>query len=120
MSELLLPQWIHFKTPSGHVIAMTRPLHSTIEQQWEHGDLQRVNEDGSPWGAPTIETEPAVAEGGFVEAPSRPKATAKVAEWQEYAVAIGACSADDAASLTKAQLVELTTPPEMLPADPEV
>lgn len=116
----LLPQWIYFKAPGGHVIAMTLPLHSTIEHQWEHGDLQRVNEDGSPWGEPAVEVAPQPPEGGGVEAPARPKPAAKVADWQEYAVAIGAASAQDAAGMTKAQLVELTTPPEMLPADPEV
>lgn len=111
-----MTDWIHFKAPGGHVIAMTLPLHSTIEQQWEHGDLQRVNADGSPWGDPVAE----VALSSAVEAPPRPKPTAKVADWQEYAVAIGAASPEAAAGMTKAQLVELTTPPEMRPADPEV
>lgn len=115
----LLPQWIYFKAPGGHVIAMTLPLHSTIEQQWEHGDLQRVNEDGSPWGE-LVDATPEPSPEGVVEAPARPKPAAKVADWQEYAVAIGAASAETAAGMTKAQLVELTTPPEMLPADPEV
>lgn len=111
---------IHFKAPSGHVIAMTLPLHSTIEQQWEHGDLQRVNEDGSPWGEPGAEVALQAPEGSGVETPTRPKPAAKVADWQEYAVALGAAGPEDAAGMTKAQLVELTTPPEMLPADPEV
>jgi hypothetical protein len=120
MSELLLPRWIHFRTPGGHVISMTLPLHSTIEQQWEHGDLHRVNEDGSPWGEPLAEDAAQATEEGVAETPARPKPAAKVADWQEYAVALGVTSPEDAAGMTKAQLVELTTPPEMLPADPEV
>ncbi|WP_042400190.1 hypothetical protein [Streptacidiphilus carbonis] len=119
-----MTELIHFKAPSGHVIAMTLPLHSTIEQQWEHGDLQRVAEDGSPWVEAVEVAEvvegPSGAPAGDVEAPVRPKAAAKIAEWQEFAVAIGACTADEAAGLTKAQLVELTTPPEMQPPVPEV
>lgn len=114
-----MTEWIHFKAPSGHVIAMTLPLHASIEHQWEHGDLQRVNEDGSPWSAPGAPPAP-LAEDDDPDVPVRPRAAANKAEWQDYAAAIGACSADDAAALTKAQLVELTTPPEMLPPVPEV
>ena len=44
-----MSEWIHLKAPNGDVIAMTLPLHPAIEQQWHNGDLQRVNEDGSPW-----------------------------------------------------------------------
>jgi hypothetical protein len=116
-----MADWIHFMTPAGHVIGMTLPLHESIEQQWEHGDLQQVNEDGSPRGEPAIEgSSQSHAEGDMPEALVRPKAAANKTEWQDYAVALGACSSEDAAGMTKAQLVELTTPQEMLPPDPEV
>lgn len=114
-----MDEWIHFLAPSGAVIGMTLPLHSTIEQQWEHGDLQRVNEDGSPWAETVDEAEPE-DDAAASEAPARPRPAAKVADWQAYAAAIGACSEDEAAGMTKQQLVELTTPPEMVPPVPEV
>ena len=81
-----MSEWIHLKAPNGDVIAMTLPLHPAIEQQWHNGDLQRVNEDGSPW-AP---------EGDSVDqeqddAPERPRESAQKREWVAYAVALGLC-----------------------------
>jgi hypothetical protein len=117
-----MADWIHFMTPAGHVIGMTLPLHESIEQQWQNGDLQQVSEDGSSWGEPDVEgaAQQSHAEGDMPEAPARPKAAANKTEWQDYAVALGACTAEDAAGMTKAQLVELATPRELLPPDPEV
>jgi hypothetical protein len=116
-----MADWIHFQTPAGHVIGMTLPLHESIEHQWEHGDLHRVNEDGSPWDELAVGDRPQpAADDDPSEAPARPKAAANKTEWQDHAVALGACTAEDAAGLTKAELVALTTPQEMLPPDPEV
>lgn len=112
---------VHLKAPGGGVIGFTLPLHSTIEKQWRQGELTRVTEDGAPWDAsgddPDALTEAGEREAG--EYPERPAPSAHKRHWQDYAVAIGACSGDDAEQMTKAQLVDLVTPPEEKPADPD-
>jgi hypothetical protein len=47
--------------------------------------------------------------------PPRPVASAPLKAWQEYATALGACSEEEAAAMTRAALIKLCTPPE---ADP--
>lgn len=50
-----------------------------------------------------------------VEQPERPLDTAPKKAWVDFAVAIGAKDADEAGDMTRAQLIELCTPPEIDP-----
>ena len=113
---------IHFRTPAGQILGMTLPVHEAIEHQWRTGELQRVQEDGSPWqGAGSLPGDPAPDDDGLAHegtAPSRPRANAHVSKWQRYAVALRACTEDQAAEMSRDELIKLTTPPEMEP--PEV
>ena len=127
-----MPEWIHLKAPNGTVIAMTLPLHVTIEQQWQRGELQQVNADGTPWTgvleavepeAPPADDSDGESSDGLelpLDSPVRPKDSAHKAAWQAHAVALGVCTEEEAAGATRAQLIEITTPPELLPLDPEV
>lgn len=109
-----MPDLIHLKAPNGVVIGFSLPLHESIEHQWRHGELQRVDADGNPWqGDETVPGEPGEDESPDGDAePVRPRGNAHVSKWAAYAVALGACSEDEAADMTRAQLIELTTPPE--------
>lgn len=51
--------------------------------------------------------------------PPRPAASAPKQAWQEYAVALGAASEEDASGMTKDALVKLCTPPEIDPLVPK-
>ena len=118
-----MSEWIHFKAPNGSVIGMTLPLHATIEQQWQRGELLQVNEDGTQWTAPDglgDGAESSDGDGPVPEAPVRPRDSAHKREWQAHAVALGLCTEEEAGAATRAQLIELTTPPELKPPDPEV
>lgn len=113
---------VWLKAPNGHVIGFTLPLHPTIERQWRDGILSRVNEDGSLYGDPSEglsdagePTEGSVAEqSGEPAWPVRPALNAPKSEWAAHAEALGL----DPAGKTKAQIVEMVTPPEETP--PEV
>lgn len=109
---------IHLRAPGGAVIGFTGPLHETIAEQWARGELERVHADGSPWqddeGLPG-EPGDDISE----SAPVRPRGNAHVSKWQAYAVAIGACTPDEAQGMTRAELIGLATPPEEKPPDPE-
>lgn len=125
---------LYLKAPSGHIIGFTLPLHWTIENQLRDGNLLRVAADGSPY-----EEEPAAAPetpesggsapaaagdgpggGSCAAAPARPRLNASKAAWARHAAALGLVTAEEADGLPRAALIELTTPPEMQPADPEV
>jgi hypothetical protein len=105
---------------AGHVIAFTLPLHETVDQQWRNGELQRVNEDGSPFegdqydlaGMYDLPPEDPPA-GPPDRAPARPADNAPLKAWQEYAVAVGACTAEEAVAMTRPDLISKCTPPEM-------
>ena len=126
------PDLVHLVAEGGAPIGFTLPLGEYIEKQWRAGDLMRVHEDGTPWhedgddpdtlaatSDPASE-EPAEPGGDDVEGvPVRPRDSAHRRHWQAYAVALGACTKDEADGMTKAQLVELVTPPEELPPGPE-
>ena len=121
---------VYLQAPGGAPLGLSLPLHWAIDAQWRRGELSRVHPDGSPWEeygqdpdslAAVLEAEsdvPGAAGDGDPEgdAVTRPRANAAVKAWREYAVAIGACTADEAEALTRAQLVELVTPPEEQPA----
>lgn len=124
---------IWLRTPSGVELMYTLPLDEYIDRQWRDGTLTRINEDGSaylddPFTALSAAGEPTAASGepaaeeipetspaeDTPAEPVRPAPNAPKGEWVAFAEALGL----DPAGKTKAQLVELTTPPEMQP--PEV
>jgi hypothetical protein len=112
----------------GHVIGFTLPLHPTVEERWRAGHLHRVQADGTAWegdpfalpgqaaAAAAEEPGPQPEDGGL----ARPKGNASRADWAAYAVALGACTEEQAAQLTRDELAALTTPPEDKPATPGV
>lgn len=51
--------------------------------------------------------------------PPRPPASAPKQAWQDYAVALGAVSEEDAPGMTRDALVKLCTPPEIDPLVPK-
>ena len=125
------PDLVHLAADGGVPIGFTLPLGEYVRKQWEAGELVRVNGDGTPWdeagddpdtlaAAQQASEEP--AEPGGDEPPGvpvRPRDSAHRRHWQAYAVDLGACTKDEADGMTRAQLVELVTPPEELPPDPE-
>jgi hypothetical protein len=125
------PGLVHLVAEGGAVIGFTLPLSEHVEKQWRAGELVRVHEDGSEWDEdqddpaalaavdePASE-EPAEPDGDADGVPVRPRDSAHRRHWIAYAVALGACSQDEADGMTRAQLVELVTPPEERPPDPE-
>lgn len=105
----------------GHVCGFTLPLPENVQARWKAGQLMRVNEDGSTYQGPHYvlpgddpET-PAETGGAAAGIPERPKKSSSRIAWAAYAIALGACSDDDAEKLTRDELVELTTPPEDKP-----
>ena len=126
----------------GHVIGMMLPLHPDIEARWRAGFLTRVTAEGEPWQGdqydvlpeppvsdnaadtttPTT-SEPATAPDTTTSNPAdpqppRPRGNASRADWAAYAVQLGAATEAEAATLTRDELAELTTPPEMKPTVP--
>ena len=113
------------------VIGFTLPLDEHAEKQWRAGELVRVHADGTEWDeaeddpdalAETSDPaggDPAAPGGDDFTLPARPRDSAHRRHWVAYAVELGACSQDEADGMTRAQLVELVTPPEERPADPE-
>ena len=104
-----------------HVVEMTLPLHPTIQKAWVAGKLTRVTEDGSPYEGDHYElpgksgraAPPPPGSDGDV--PERPKTSASRATWAHYAAEVGACTEDEAAQLTRDQLIDLATAPEDKP-----
>jgi hypothetical protein len=127
------PDLVHLAADGGAVIGFTLPLPEHVEKQWTAGELTRVREDGVPWDEAEDEPDALAAtsdpaSGGVSaepggddpgDVPVRPRDSAHRRHWQAYAVELGAATEDEVDSLTKAQLVELVTPPEELPPDPE-
>lgn len=135
---------IHLKAEGGIPIGMSLPLHETIAEQWRNGALKRVTADGGRWEgdefdltdleelSATPETSEPDAAGGETEGegddgesgrdpddewaePARPDDAAPVKAWRDYAAALGATTAEEAAGMSKPDLIKLCTPPE---ADP--
>lgn len=111
---------VHLRAPCGPVIAFTLPLHEAIEHQWRNGELERVCEDGSPWGGDGTPEGLSVPPPEFVPAeddatPARPADSAAKKAWQDHAVALGAVAEDEAAGMTRADLIARCTPPELDP-----
>lgn len=127
----MAPDLVYLVADGGAVIGFTLPLSEHVEKQWAAGELVRVSEDGTPWDEAEDEPDALAATsdpaggvsaepgGDDLTLPARPRDSAHRRHWQAYAVALGAASEDEADGLTKAHLVELVTPPEELPPDPE-
>ena len=125
------PDLVHLVADGGVPIGFTLPISEYVRKQWEAGELVRVNGDGTPYaeagddpdalagpdGPASDETGPGGDEPPGV--PVRPRDSAHRRHWQAYAVDLGACTKDEADGMTKAALVELVTPPEEQPPDPE-
>ena len=95
---------------NGSLQVFDVPLPLGIQHRLDKGDLVRVNEDGTPWIAPG---EPVVEppRGDLPpDAPPLPKKTDNRAVWTEFAVSQG-LDREEAASMTKAELIERFTPP---------
>ncbi len=125
----------------GHTVGMMLPLHPDVEARWRAGHLDRVHPDGSPWqdsdGDPfaVLSGEPAPAAASTIDhkpttiiEPSaakpadergRPRGNASRADWAKFAVSLGMASEAEAALMTRDELRELTTPPELRPPDPD-
>jgi len=81
-------------------------------------------EDSAPAGgaedsAPAGGAEDSAPAGGGGE-PVRPADSAPKQAWQDYAAALGACSAEEAAGMSRGDLIKLCTPPEADPLTPGV
>jgi hypothetical protein len=50
----------------------------------------------------------------------RPRKNGARQAWADYAVALGACTAEEAAGLSREQLIDLCVPQEEKPSDPAV
>lgn len=86
------------------------PLPLGIESRLNRGDLVRVNPDGTPWHEAGEEAvEPPLGDMP-PDAPPLPKKTDNRAVWTEFAVSQG-MDRTQAASMTKAELIEAHTPP---------
>ena len=100
--------WI--RGENGALHCMDVPLPPGIQDRLDKGDLVRVNEDGTPWREPD---EPVLEppHGDLPpDAPPLPKKTEPRAAWTEFAVSQG-MDREEAASMTKAELIERFTPP---------
>lgn len=126
------PELIYLKAPNGQVIGMTLPLRASIDEQWQRGQLLRVNEDGSPFGEsaavilPDGESgeeltgkpgedlkppgSPASEQPANPHEPKRPSSGAHRKTWAEYAVATGRVSDGQAEGLSRAELMQLAAP----------
>lgn len=107
-----MAETIHVRGEGGAIIAMDLPLPEGIAERYERGLLQRVHPDGSPFApVPVSPSEPEGDGGSDLTAgrSPRPGVNASKAEWIAYVVAQGQMSAEDAATYTKADLIELVS-----------
>lgn len=113
-----MAETIYVRGEGGAVIAMDLPLPDGIAQRYERGLIKRVNADGSPyqaaWSAPDPDGEkgPGEGQGGSdptAGRPPRPGANASKSEWIAHVVGQGLMSAEDAATYTKADLIDLVS-----------
>jgi hypothetical protein len=99
--------WIRGENGALHLMDVPLPL--GIQHRLDRGDLTRVNEDGTPWAEPGAEAlEPPRGDLPPDAAPL-PKRADNRATWTEFAVSQG-MGREQAASMTKAELIELFTP----------
>lgn len=113
-----MAETIHVRGEGGVIFAMDLPLPEGIAERYERGLITRVNEDGSPYaGAPASAQAPGPespprdpdTEPGPADVTGRPAVNAAKAEWIDFVVRKGLLSAEDAATYTKADLIDLTS-----------
>lgn len=107
-----MAETIYVRGEGGAVFAMDLPLPEAIAERYERGLLQRVHPDGSPFApVPAARTEPDGDDGSDLTAgrSPRPGVNASKSEWIAYVVAQGQMSAEDAATYTKADLIDLVS-----------
>lgn len=105
-----MAETIYLRGEGGGIHAMDLPLHESIADRYARGMLTRVNADGTPFTEGLIASPPADTGDGQDAAPEaagRPAQAAPKAEWIAYVVGQGHLSAEDAANLTKADLIDL-------------
>lgn len=120
----------------GHVTGHTLPLNRVTEERWRAGHLRRVNADGTPWqggdefavlpgtppqpGQETAREQPPLGStaddtAGPEDGLAVPKLNAPRRDWAAYATSLGAASAEEAEQMTRGELIERCTPPELQP-----
>ena len=107
-----MAETIHVRGEGGAIFAMDLPLPESIQERLERGFLVRVNEDGSPYAGTSASPEEGGTEKGSdltAGRSQRPGVNASKSEWIAYVVGQGHMSADDAANLTKADLIDLAS-----------
>ncbi|WP_319054798.1 hypothetical protein [Streptomyces europaeiscabiei] len=105
-----MAETIYIRGEGGGIHAMDLPLHESVQDRLSRGLIHRVNEDGSHYTG----SEPAPADPGAPATPAeptagRPAVNAPKSEWIAHVVARGLMSADDAANLTKVDLIDLAS-----------
>ncbi|GAA3854238.1 hypothetical protein GCM10023084_05540 [Streptomyces lacrimifluminis] len=107
-----MAETIYVRGEGGAIIAMDLPLPEAIQERFDRGLIQRVNEDGTPYAvAPAPKPKPAkgsVLTEGLVP---RPGFRAGKDDWVLWAMAVHALPEADAQAMTKAQLQELPEQP---------
>ena len=102
-----------FRGEGGGLHEFDLPLPELYAAQERQGRLTRVNPDGSAWSdEPAQETEEERKARVDAEddrrplGPQRPSQAAAKAQWVDYAQLVSDLSQDEAAAMTKAELVE--------------
>lgn len=109
-----MAETIYVRGEGGAIIAMDLPLPESIQERFDRGLIQRVNEDGTPYAvAPSPVRTPAPAKDSALTAGQvpRPGARAGKDDWVLWAMAVHALPEADAQAMTKAQLQELPEQP---------
>lgn len=104
---------IHLRGENGAVLYFDgAALPEGIAHRVGRGDLTRVNPDGTPWDDASQGSAAEPSPGDLPpDAPPLPSVRENRAVWTEFAVSQGMDRAE-AASLTKAQLIEVITGPD--------
>ncbi|MFI6334136.1 hypothetical protein [Streptomyces sp. NPDC050535] len=105
-----MAETIHVRGEGGAIFAMDLPLPEGIAERYERGLLVRVHSDGSLYHAePSVQSKEDGGSDLTAGKSPRPAVNASKSEWIAYVVGQGHLSADDAANLTKADLIELAS-----------
>lgn len=109
-----MAETIYVRGEGGAVIAMDLPLPEAIQERFDRGLIQRVNEDGTPYAvtpSPVRAPAPVVGSALTEGLVPRPGARAGKDDWVLWAMAVHAIPEADAQAMTKAQLQELPEQP---------
>ncbi|MFD4527850.1 hypothetical protein ACFWP7_28750 [Streptomyces sp. NPDC058470] len=105
-----MAETIHVRGEGGAIFAMDLPLPESIAERYERGLLVRVHSDGTPYHpGPAAPSEDGGGSDLTAGKSPRPGVNASKSEWIAYVVGQGHLSAEDAANLTKADLIELAS-----------